>query len=116
MLVFASEIKAIIATTYVEPEVDMGNLYQYISFGHVTDPGKTLFNEIVELPVGNNLYYKYNEMDLQVKPYYNLKEEVENVQSKLGSLSFTGGIERYMQFFEDSVNLHLRADVPVGSC
>ncbi|MEO0310931.1 MAG: asparagine synthase [Bacteroidota bacterium] len=111
-LVFASEIKSILAYPSVKAKLNEANTYQYLSFGKLEDPYATLFENIIELPVGYNLVYALNEDRITIKSYYKLEEAIE--QRRLRSKEHP--YKKYEKYFQQSIDMHLRSDVPVGSC
>lgn len=112
--IFASEIKAILASNFVQPILDQKNLYQYFSFGKLSDPFQTLYKDIIELPPAHHLNYFYKENRLSVKEYYSLEQTTRQLKNN----NYTNGdsYDTYKNLLESAVNIHMRADVPVGSC
>lgn len=111
-LIFASEIKAILQHPSVHKAINRENLYQYLSFGKVEDVYSTLFENIIELPVAYNLIYHLREDRIVLKGYYHLEDAVSGKIIK----SSNDPYRKYKKMFEDSIDIHLRSDVPVGSC
>ncbi len=57
-LIFASEIKAILAHPYVTPILDRQGVMELIGLGPAHSPGKTYFKNILEIKAGYTGYYK----------------------------------------------------------
>lgn len=112
-LVFASEIKTLLQENSVPKKINGQNLFEYLNFGKISSAEQTLFNNIVELHPGCNIIYSISDDRLSVLQYYNLRENALSVKQSLkGKILF----DEYEKTFADSIKLHLRADVPVGTC
>lgn len=109
--VFASEIKALLELDVIKPEADMTSVFEYISFGATADSTANLFKYVQVLPPSHNLTVNVNTLQTQSTCYYNLKDQVDNYD--LPSESETQN--RFNDHLNKSVDLHLRADVAVGS-
>lgn len=109
---FASEPKALLCIPGISAELDEGGLFDYMAYGGSEDPDKTLFRDIREFPAGCWMEVLDGKPG-PVVPYYDLEEEVRKT-SVPKNLEAQG--LRYRELFSDSVKIHLRADVPVGSC
>ena len=57
LFVFASEIKGILATNFIEPEIDINGLWHYISLRFIPDQ-YSLFKNIHKLPAASWLFFK----------------------------------------------------------
>lgn len=111
-LVFASEIKAITVSGEYTPELEQKALYEYLVYGSLNEKKRTLFNNVFELPAAHNMVYDITAASLSFEKYYDLEK---TVSEKLNTREqFTG--EGYLSTLEQSINIHLRSDVPVGSC
>jgi asparagine synthase (glutamine-hydrolysing) len=105
VLSFASEAKALLPFL-PGIETDRDAFRDYLAFQACLD-GKTLFKGIRELPAGHELRITSGRLD--VRRYWevffrpNVERKAEDFDEELRSL------------MEDSVRVHLRADVPVGA-
>jgi asparagine synthase (glutamine-hydrolysing) len=103
-LVFASEMKAILADPAVEPQVRPEVVDRFLTFYYV--PGEdTLFQNIYKLPPGSYLVAKGGRV--KVRQYWDLKfdpkpQDFETAQQTL------------VELLDESVRLHMISDVPVG--
>jgi asparagine synthase (glutamine-hydrolysing) len=108
---FASEIKALLTSGFVEPEADMTPVLEYVCFGATADPSSNLFKQIKPLPPAHNLVINLSDVKPHVTCYYDLKKNIQAYtlpdENKIQS--------SFEALLDTSVNLHLRADVPVGS-
>ena len=103
-LVFASEIKSILAHPEVRPAVSMQAMWNYMSFQYVPDPD-TLFQGISKLPPAH--YLVYEDGRTSVHAYW--KAEFNPDYTKPLSY-FVEGIESHLG---DSAYAHLTGDVDV---
>lgn len=110
-VVFASEIKALLALNIVKPDADMKSVFEYISFGTTTDSSANLYKHIQLLKPSHNMVIDIKTLHSKMTRYYNLKEQVSQYQ-----LPSKTDIETlYKESLNQSIDLHLRADVAIGS-
>ena len=109
VLIFASEIKAILEHPSVRREVDLTGLDQTLSFPGVVSP-RTMFKGIESLKSGHYITVRNN--DLRVTEYWDLD------YPKLGELSYQRPESYYVDELKNllaqAVKYRLQADVPVG--
>ncbi len=106
-LIFASEIKAILAEGSVQPEADLSALNEIFTLW-VNVPPKTPFKNIFELPPGRLLVI--NQKGIKEIEYWDIPFKDETGPFRLSSIK----AELY-SLLEDAVKIRLRADVPVGA-
>lgn len=63
-LIFSSEIKGILASKFVVPQVTKEELLELLSLGPAHSPGKTYFKDIYELPAGHYAFYSNGNLDI----------------------------------------------------
>ncbi len=109
-LIFASEIKAILAHPSMTADLDEDSLYHYLSF--LTTPApQTLFKKVNKLPAGHLLICDRNG-NVQTNRYWDaLPPEVES----------TTDVDRdeaqrteILRLLEDSIRKRMMSDVPFG--
>ncbi|HEV2852855.1 MAG TPA: asparagine synthase (glutamine-hydrolyzing) [Thermoanaerobaculia bacterium] len=103
-IVFASEIKAILAVSHERPKVNLEMLDAYMSVGYVPTE-RTLFQGIEKLQPGWCM--KVDRDGLHLRQYWDLRPETEE-------MSEDECIRRSLGLLRDSVRLQLRSDVPLG--
>jgi asparagine synthase (glutamine-hydrolysing) len=105
LLYFASEAKALLPFLPTI-ETDVSGLRDYLTFQFCL-AGKTLFAGINELPPGHRLRLRSGHVD--IARYWDVYYRLD--------FDHTGRYfeEQLRQLMRDSVSVHLRADVPVGS-
>lgn len=103
--IFASEIKAIIASNLVEPVLDRSALQQYLRRGY-TYPTQTIYQNIHTLPPAHQLVYQNGKVTIE--RYWELPKTNEGV-------SIEAATEQFRHLFDQAVSRQLVADVPVGA-
>ena len=106
-LLFASEIKALLASGQVRPALNRDALTQYLALGYVAPPD-TLFAGIRKLEPGHILVA--DAAGQRVQPYWDIYDAVT---PKTG-LSEAEAIDLTLAKLEEAVRMRLVADVPVG--
>jgi len=106
ILIFSSELRAILATNLIKTSLNPSGIFQYLSFGRLGSPG-TILDPIQELSPGNFLIA--DKKGIQVKEYWN---PLKNTDSFNSDISVTKQIG---QALEDAVRLRLVSDVPLGA-
>lgn len=105
--VYASEIKAILATGLVEPILDKDSLAHYLKHLYV-HPQKTIYKNIFTLPPAHSLQYSPITKKIEVERYWNLPEIGEE-------RSLAQATEQFTHLLDEAVRKQLVADVPVGA-
>jgi len=105
--VFASELKAILKCREVKREIDFTSFADYFTYRYIPSP-KTIWNNIAKLPPAHFLVYDYVERKNELKEYW--KISFENHKADAAALAKEVGA-----MLSESVAIHARSDVPVGS-
>lgn len=101
---FASEKKSIMMA--MEGDVDYKSLQHYLSFQFVPEPD-TMTEGVKKLTPGH-YFTKKPGSKMEIKPYWKPNFHIQNTsESQL--------ITEIQNVLMDSVNMHMRSDVPVGS-
>ena len=106
-LLFASEIKSILASRLVEISPDHQALYQYVCLGYVPHPN-TGFRGIKKLPPGH--YLVTDGVKVILEPYWSLQVEpadTETIDEKEVS-------QKLLDLLTEATQIRLVSDVPVG--
>jgi len=106
VLTFASEVRALLAAGGIEPRLSPDAVESYLLFGSVGEP-MTLVEGVYSLPPGHRLVLKTSRVSAaEPKTYWSppppAVSQVNDAAGRLRSL------------LEESVRLHLIADVPTG--
>lgn len=109
-LLFASEIKAILADPGVEAAANFEGLQDYLTFQFCLDQ-KTLFKGIDKLEPGHCLtaHYEGDVLKVATRQYWDLRYEIDEEHDERYFIDTLSGL------IDDSIRLHLRSDVPLGA-
>jgi len=107
-LVFASEIKAILASGLVRKELDPEALWHYLTFRYVPAP-LTMWRGIRKLPPGHTLTYDAAARSVEISRYWDIPYD-----APVEPLSDEQELEQFTERFLRAVRYRLIADVPVG--
>jgi asparagine synthase (glutamine-hydrolysing) len=120
--VFASEVRALLASGRVEPRVSAEALPSYLLFGSVGEPA-TMIDGVRSLPPGHSLTLRVDDRFDSVPapraywdPAAEFRARGRDGASNGGAKAANGAspAARVRTLLEDSVRGHLIADVPVG--
>ena len=104
-LVFASEIKAILASGLITPQIDSASLAHYLHKLYV-HPTRTIYSNIHTLPPAHMLVFKKGVFE--ISRYWNLPPINQTI-------SLTEALPEFSRLLRMAVRKQLVADVPVGA-
>ena len=105
--IFASEVKALLATGLIERALDTEALHQFLTFLWAPDPN-TLFRGIKTLPPAHVLTFQNNEV--KVEEWWDVSfDQIEAGRSEQWWQN------QVLEILDHTVNLEMVADVPLGS-
>lgn len=107
MLLFGSEIKAILAYPGVRAEFNRAMLAEYLAFGYIPQPA-TMYVGIHKLLPGHTLEIEETG-EPQITSYWDLQVPLDD-----GSQPRQYYVDRYRALLEECVSSHLMSDVPLG--
>lgn len=110
-VMFASEIKALLAHPGVGRDIDLRALTRYLLYGYFPAP-HTPFRDIRKLPAGHLLIAERGR--LRIEPYWELKRFFGDAATRGEVPSDEEAAREVRRLLEEAVRLRLRADVPVG--
>jgi len=108
-IVFASEIKALLAHPAVPCEVEPGSLPLYLTYGYVPAPG-TFYRGIASLAPATRLSLEWPSGSRHEQPYWSWP--VPEAPSRLSRAQARQGVRERLT---DAVRKRLIADVPLGA-
>ncbi len=115
-LLFASEIKAILADRRIHAEMDPISLDQVFTYWSTLSP-RTAFKGVFEIPAGH--YIIATNGQTKVERYWNVLFEPEenrrNFPGTPGDDHIDDVLEEFCTLLVDATQIRLRADVPVGA-
>jgi len=105
-VVFASELKALVADPMIPRRIDATSVADYAGVGYVPSP-KTIYRDIEKLPAG---YFAIaDDRGFRTKQYW----DVDMTPDRGASIETHA--ERLRELIDDATRLRLRADVPLGA-
>ncbi|NVJ91199.1 MAG: asparagine synthase (glutamine-hydrolyzing) [Methylocystaceae bacterium] len=106
---FASELGALLALPGVKRNVEPQALYDYLRFGFTDQGATTLFSSLKHLEPAHFAVINLNDLSITSQRYW-----APSVATTM-DISFEEAARHLRGLFEESIALHLRADVPVGA-
>jgi asparagine synthase (glutamine-hydrolysing) len=111
-LIFASEVKALLAYPEVGRSLDLEAVQQYLFYGYVPSP-RSIFNEIRKVPAGHRMVVEGGK--IRIEPYWNLKDHLRPPGTLATRPSDQQTLVRELQaLLRDAAVSRLVSDVPVG--
>ncbi len=108
---WSSEIKGLLECQPMARRADPQQLFQYLRFGEREAAPQTLFEGVKRLPAGHCLRLPLADPgSFRLRSWWTLAPETRN------DLSLEAAAGRVRELFDQSVELHMRSDVPVGAC
>lgn len=105
---FASEVKGLKMSPVFSAELNLKQVARTQQLGWADYGTETYYDVISQVPAAHNLFWKNGKMSLE--KYWQLGDEKPDYKSA------DERIEAFKNLFEDSINMHMRADVAVGAC
>ncbi len=105
-LLFASEMKSILASGLVEAKLNHEALPEFLAFGYNVDD-TTLYQGIKKLPPGHTLVWQAGK--IKIEQYWDVTYPSEPLKISEGE-----AVERFTALFNECVEMRLMSDVPLG--
>ncbi|MFA6235242.1 MAG: asparagine synthase (glutamine-hydrolyzing) [Bacteroidota bacterium] len=112
-IVFSSELKAIVQTAESRPVLDAQATAEFLFYGSTVDPSGIMIRDISEVPEGCYLVYQVDDKSSSIVRYYDLNQVSASTRTPA---SAEDAYTRFTELLNNSIELHLRSDVPVGVC
>lgn len=107
LFAFASELKSFVASDLFKMELDISSVADYLAYRYVPSP-KTIWKGFSKLPPAHSLTYEYKTGRMEMNEYWKIPfAENDTPSRKL--------VANFGTTLADSISLHARSDVPVGS-
>lgn len=103
---FASEIKALLASRLITPEIDLDALWHYVSLRFLPDQ-YSLFRGIKKLPAATSLSWHGGKISTQTYWSIQYREKFPGTEADIE--------EGLNELLVDTVKMHMLSDVPVGA-
>jgi asparagine synthase (glutamine-hydrolysing) len=107
-LVFASELKALLAHPALPRRIDPCAIEDYLAYGYVPDP-KTIYRDVCKLRPGYRLSWRVGQAGPCQERYWQLRFAARE------RLTVQRAAEELLERLEEAVALRLVADVPLGA-
>ena len=105
--IFASELKTLKIVPEFNPEINQKQVARGLNLGFAGYKDETYYTHIAQLRGAHNLVWKNG--NIIIKRYWDL-EKVPVPGNKFEAIA------QFRKLFDESIKLHVRSDVPVGSC
>ncbi len=108
LLIFASEIKSILASGLIKKQINNQAIWDYLTYHYIPEP-ITVWQNIYKLPPGHTLTWSPGE-----KPEINLYWDNNSAEEII--VDDETCLAQFTQLFQDALNLRIEAsDFPVGA-
>lgn len=107
---FGSEYKALKPSPLFSNNINTMQVSRGLQMGWTSYGDETYFSNLKSLPAAHNLVFSKKNGSLQINRYWDI------ATGNYLSLSSTEKQEQFLRLFSESVKLHMRSDVAVGSC
>lgn len=104
-LLFASEMKSLLADPAIERRVDMSAVSHYLTYQYIPHPW-SIFEGVKKLPPGHWLRYKNG--DVHIERYWQV------AYSPKTNISEEEAVERTLSEIDEAVRIRLMSEVPLG--
>jgi asparagine synthase (glutamine-hydrolysing) len=111
---FASEIKQLLGLRGVETRMNVARIYDFLASGISDHTPETMFEGIGQMRGGECVTIDASRRwsgEIKPRRWYALLDPDKRL-----TLSEDEAAQRFRDLFQDAVRIHLRSDVPVGSC
>ncbi len=108
MIVFGSEIKALLAHPDILAEPDIGSLHEYLTFQFILGQG-TMYKNIYKLPPGHYINYSLDSNEAKTINYWQPNFKIDTFHTED---YFVYELKRIL---EETIRQQLRSDVPLGT-
>lgn len=106
---FGSEIKSLLNVPFVSTNIQPQLFFDYLAYGMTDHKPETMLEAIKEIPPAHYLTYSLKEHTFDLHQYWSIPTQT----------TFKGSIEeaaaKFRALFLNSIDLHLRSDVPLGA-
>jgi asparagine synthase (glutamine-hydrolysing) len=105
-LYFSSEIKSLKTTPYFSSNLNLSQVNRGLQLGWIGYKNETYFSSIKSLEPGHNLNYKDNK--LSISKYWSYPSDQKIIDTN-------EAVHQFKELFDNSLQLHVRSDVPIGA-
>lgn len=109
ILLFASELKALLEYPGIKREINFQSLHDYLTYMCVLAPD-TIFRDVYKLNPGHMIIYENGKTE--IKKYWNIHSRRGKPIDSFDDEKVI--VEKMYELIRESVDLHLISDVPIG--
>jgi asparagine synthase (glutamine-hydrolysing) len=110
---FASELKGLLASKAIDATLNLEALFDYLATGSVIQP-RSFIRDVHFLEAGSSLLMRSNGHS-EITRYWDLKDVAASLRQPYSSMPYGELVAWTREKLEEACQLHLVADVPVGS-
>lgn len=107
-LVFASELKALLAAGLVSHEIGAAGLVGYLLLGSVPNP-LTIYRDVTALPPASLIEIDLAQPQVMPQPYWTLPTELDE------RVTYAEAVAQVRELVAEAVRIRLVSDVPLGA-
>ena len=111
-LMFASEIKALLECNEIPRIANDGMVFDYLAQRIIDHTDQTFFQSVFQLRPG--YWLEVGPSGLRMHQYYGFEYSPE--LGRFDEAQCRTYVDGFLERFTDSLRIHLRTDVPIGSC
>jgi asparagine synthase (glutamine-hydrolysing) len=111
---FASEIKQLLGLPRLSGRMNIARVYDFLASGIADHTAETMFEGVIQLGGGECAVVEAGRagpLEIRLRRWYAIMDPNRHLE-----VSEDEAAERFRELLMDSVRIHLRSDVPVGSC
>ena len=109
LFLFASELPALLVHPEVSRRAEPTSVYEYLRWGRTDHSERTMFASVTQIPPATIMSISIDEPSVhRTQTFWSLPADTLD-------LGFDEAVHELRDLFIDSVRLHMRSDVPVGS-
>lgn len=114
VLLFASEIRALIHSGLIDKKINLKSVAEYIQYTTVHAPN-TMIQDVFMLMPGHILEFGVTNFELRIQQYWNINDFASSKNNKhKDELSYKETCTKVNELLTASVERRLAADVPLG--
>lgn len=113
IVLFASEIKALLASGLISRQVDYQAVWDYLSLGSIPQP-RTILADVKALLPGHAMVIN-NEGHNEIFQYWDIASASAGLHSRLQTMAEAEAAEELRCQLDEATRLHMIADVPIGA-
>ncbi len=110
VLLFASEIRALIKSNLIDKKINLNSVSEYIQYSTVHAPN-TILKDVFMLMPGHFIEFNVQSLNFKIEQYWN----INNFSKSQQDLSYDDTCKKINELLTQSVERRLVADVPFGA-